>query len=198
MTNLLKNKNNLIGIIYKIHLIDDENDKTCFIDKTRNIVSSMNHHRKEYNSNSNTHFYNFIREKGGLSMFSCDILFESYEISLAELEKKLNEFEELDKHTIISNKQIKKETNKDTIKINACKAFNNWKEKNKEYCKTYNKKYKIANNERLKTRITCECGGVYTRANPTTHISTDIHLKYLKRQQEEEEELINGVVIGIL
>jgi hypothetical protein len=189
MTNLLQNKNNLIGIIYKIQLINDNEDKTCFIDKTRNIISSMNYHRREYNKHTNTPFYNFIREKGGLNMFSCDILFESYEISLAELENKLNEFEELYKHTIISNKQSKKSPNKDAIKINQCKAFNDWKAKNKEYCQNYNKKYKLANIERLKTRITCECGGVYTRANSTTHNATDIHLKYLKRQQEEA----NGV-----
>lgn len=195
MTNLLKNNNNLIGIIYKIQLNDDDDDKTCFIDKTRNIVSSMNQHRREYNKHTNTPFYNFIREKGGLNMFSCDILFESYEITLAELENKLVEFEELYKHTIISNKKNKNPPNKDTIKINESKAFNDWKAKNKEYCQNYNKKYKLANSERLKTRIKCDCGGMYTRANSTTHNSTVTHLKYLKQQQEEEELLTNDGVL---
>lgn len=194
MTNLLQNKNNLTGIIYKIQLINDEDDKTCFIDKTRNIISSMNRHRVEYNNHSNTPFYNFIREKGGLNLFSCDILFESYEITLADLETKMTEFEELFKHTIISNKQPKKLRNKDAIKINESKAFNDWKTKNKEYCQNYNKKYKLANSERLKARITCECGGVYTRSNPSTHILTDVHLNYLKKQQEEEKLILDGIL----
>lgn len=180
---------NTIGIVYKIQLINDENDKTCYIDKTRNVVSSMTYHKKEYNKQIDTPFYNFIREKGGMNMFSCNILFESSNISLIELENKMKEFEENYKHTLISNKQRQRVPNKDYIKINTDADGTDWASKYKQYCKKYDKQYKITNNDRLKTRITCDCGGVYTRSNPTTHLSTDIHLRYLIRLKEEEEEL---------
>jgi hypothetical protein len=54
---------------------------------------------------------------------------------------------------------------------------------NKEYLKEYYRKNKEKLNINANEKISCECGGKYTRQNKLNHFKTQKHLKYIKDSQ---------------
>lgn len=190
MTNNLLKKNNCIGYVYKISLTNSEEDdvcppdEKCYIGITRNLISRIAQHKKEYNKNSvKTPLYDLIREKGGFDNFECDILFESYDISYEDLLEKEAEFIELDKYNHVGRLR-----NTGALADGLKSYLKEWRKKNPDYRKQYNEK----NKHILKKHIICDCGGVYTKANPTTHKKTKRHLNYLSECDDKLLLELNG------
>jgi len=70
------------------------------------------------------------------------------------------------------------EKNKEEINKKHKKYNEENKEKIKEYMKEYHEKNKEKINERTKEKMTCKCGGKFTRGNKSIHLKTKKHQIY--------------------
>jgi len=93
--------------------------------------------------------------------------------------QKAKEYNENNKVEIAAKKKKYYEKNKDEI----AQKLKEYREANKVEINEYNKQYREANIEILKSKqnekLTCDCGGKYTRSNYSTHCRTKKHQDYL-------------------
>ena len=86
----------------------------------------------------------------------------------------------------IEEERIRKELKAD---LNSCSCFKS-REEHLDNRKNYYinnkdkfKNYYITNKEKSGEKISCVCGGKYTRQNKSTHLKSQKHLKYIKDSQ---------------
>jgi len=124
--------------------------------------------------------------------------YEIYELEKVNDESKLNEREYYYiQHTYCVNircgtyeqKEYKKEWY-ETNRERRLKEMKEYREANKEKIK----EYREANKEKMNEKISCLCGGCYTKVNKTTHEETKKHLKFLNNStnKDEKESISNG------
>jgi len=54
-----------------------------------------------------------------------------------------------------------------------------WRDDNKDHVKEYDKEYREANKDKINQKITCLCGGKYTKQNKAQHERTTKHKQFI-------------------
>ncbi len=85
-----------------------------------------------------------------------------------------SELEFIEKHYILNNTCVNKRVPKRTHK----EWYNQQIKENPNYLKEKYKKYGGVERN-IRTKKTCECGGVYIQRNLKIHLQTDKHIKYV-------------------
>jgi len=156
-------------IIYKIYC-KDETITDCYVGSTDNldrrfgehISTCNNENSKEYNKKA----YKFIREHGGFDNFIIEKIIECDEDNRYEAE--VHYFLKLN------------------AKLNSLwprRSSKQYHIDNKEHRNEINRQYYNDNREQIaeqkRTKIGCECGSVFRRADILRHKKTKKHLNYL-------------------
>lgn len=82
---------------------------------------------------------------------------------------------------------IKPQLSLEDKKATKKKYYNLNKEYIKKYTKKYFKQYLIENKDKLYSKFFCDCGGRYQLHNKGNHLKTNMHKKWLKKQQVTSE-----------
>ena len=178
-----------IYTFYKI-ICKDENIKDCYVGKTTNLNKRwISHKSKCNNENSNGYnfkLYQFIRENGNIDNWNIiEIEKNEYDNKEACLRERYW-FEELNANlnivipsrTLKEYEENRKENKKEYHKEYYQKNIEKLKEYNKNR-KDYHNEYYQKNIEKLNEKITCECGGKYTKKGKSKHLKTKKHQDYL-------------------
>lgn len=162
--------------IYKIYC-KDENIKECYIGSTKNLDDRIKEHQRKCNNpKCNIKVYKFIRENGGFNNWN-----------FVEIEKtdKENRFirerfwidsnSNLNEHIPTRTLKEYKYVKKDYISNRSKNYYEN--NKNKLLNSAY--EYRKINQNKIKEKFNCECGGRYTRNSKSIHLKTSKHINYM-------------------
>ena len=67
------------------------------------------------------------------------------------------------------------------LKFAKNESTNKWRNNNKENYKEYGKAYYQNNKEKMKEKITCECGSIIRKSNLSPHKKTKKHFNLMKK-----------------
>lgn len=189
MENTFKNNNIISGKVYKLYC-KDENIKDCYIGSSIDLNGRLQKHKSNsHNENSpkyNLTVYKKIRECGGWNNWKCDILDEIENPTrkqLIALERIYYE-EHIDTATLNTFYcgRTKKEGNKAWWKKNPDYMLQ-YREKNEEKLKKYNKNYYDKNCEKIKNyykeKVHCQCGCVVSKGAYIKHLTSRKHKKLM-------------------
>ena len=151
-------------VIYKL-CCKDLNIKDIYVGSTCNFINRKHRHKLCcYNENDtkkyNYKVYKFIRENGG---------FENWDMILIE-------------EYSCENKQQKLQRERYWLEELKASLNGNVPGRDiKEYLKEYHETNKERISEKLKEKMTCECGSVYRKADKLRHEKSKKHLDYINK-----------------
>jgi hypothetical protein len=179
--------------IYKLKHKDDYNDENIYVGHTTNWVKRKYHHNWCCKSENNKEYgekkYKYIRENGGWDEWIMDWIEnypcnnereaqarEQYHIDLNN--SRLNEvraFTTQEEHR--ERRREYKEENKEKLK----EDNKNWYENNKGNHRQKAKKWYDNNQDKVKEKITCECGCIDLKYGLKRHITSKKHIEGLNK-----------------
>jgi group I intron endonuclease len=161
------------SVVYAI-VCKNENIKDMYVGSSSNFEQRKRDHKSDcYNVNRhhyNRKVYKFIRDNGGFDNFKFEILEEVCCENKQELRSRERYF--LEQLGASLNSHVPSRTQKEYKK--------KYREENREETQEYNKKYYKENQDKLKEKINCECGGRYTRPHKAKHFKSKKHQHYIK------------------
>jgi hypothetical protein len=161
--------------IYKICCLDTS-ITDIYVGSTTNFNKRKHSHKSAYNSSipkySKLKVYNFIRENGGwenwsmveIKKFNCN---DKRELYTEEMKIMIEHKSTLNSFQSITTKDERKEK----MRLQSQKFRDN----NPEKIRLQNQK----SYEKGKIKISCECGGLFTKNSLSVHKRTNIHKLYL-------------------
>jgi t-SNARE complex subunit (syntaxin) len=181
----------------------------CYIGSTKDFNIRKNKHKSNcYNKNEkhyNINLYQFIRANGGWDNFEmveickCDTdkLRETEQYHIDFIKPSLNEvrafgidyerrkenckdYYERNRDVIRKYKKDYREKNRDKIVEKNRKWYNDNKDELLKKYKEYRENNKDKIKERQKTKLTCECGTIYTTTNKARHFKSNKHKNYIQ------------------
>ena len=196
------------SIIYKI-CCNDLKIKEIYIGSTTNFTKRKQLHKSCCNNiNGKLHhlkLYKCIRDNGGwvnwsmilIDTVSCESKLELHKIEREYIEKNNSVLNcNIPCRTAKEQKEKKKEYHKQYYEDNRekrneydkkyyqkNKQYNNYNEYYKKYSKKYYQKNKQKINEKLKEKITCECGATITKCNKPRHNKTKKHINFINNNK---------------
>jgi len=157
------------SLIYKL-CCNNTDIKDIYIGSTTDFIKRKNCHKTTCNNpNAEGHYfkvYQFIRENNGWDNWSM-VLVEKYPCeSKLQLKQRERYFIELLESKLNCNipMRFQKEYRNDNI----------------DKVKEYQKGYYLKNADKIKKKITCECGSTITNGERLSHCKSQKHLKYLE------------------
>jgi hypothetical protein len=174
--------------IYKegfIYLIESADGCLKYIGSTSNFQKRMNEHKCDYYRYVNKKFhycssFDIIKDPG----YTSKILEKHINIMDNDLRKREGEIIRQYKGV---NKIITGRTQKE------------WRIDNNDKIKTYSKNYNESHKAEINKKMTCKCGGRYTKINKTHHEKSTLHKDFLKKQEDQQKlkDSINKVLEGL-
>lgn len=165
---------------YKI-VCKDLSITECYVGQTTNFNKRKSYHKSSCinNSDKKHHLlvYDFIREHGSWDNWSM-ILIETRSFDNV-LEANKRERELIEELSATLNKVV------------PCRTVEEYKIDKKDEIKERWGKYYDEHKEEIAlkraTKITCDCGSIYTKREKHRHCKTKKHQQYLQRQQEGQQ-----------
>jgi len=152
-------------VIYKI-VCNDLSVTDCYVGHTTSFIDRKGHHKSQCNNEKglkyNLKVYKTIRANGGWQNFS-----------MIEIEK----YPCKDNNEATARERFWYENLKGTM--NSCVPNRSDKE--------YNEKYYVENQEKIKEKIYCICGGKYTITHKAKHFKTNKHLNFITSNNKDAE-----------
>ena len=196
------------SIIYKLCCKNPE-IKDIYIGSTTDFRKRKYSHKTACLNTNNKKFnrkvYNFIRDNGNWENWDM-VMIEEYKDceNKLQLEKKERYYIEQLNSTLncnIPTRTVKEYETLHREKINErCRKYvleneekiNKWRkeyyQKNKENIqkkdRIRSKQYRIDNKEKLRTKMSCDCGSIFNKRALKEHLKTKKHIKYLENNNE--------------
>jgi len=152
------------AVIYKIEHM--ENPELLYVGSTTDFIRRKQQHKNICNNNNhkkyNCKVYEMIRANDGWESFKIMIIKEFPCESKIEL--------------VIEEEKHRKELQ---ATLNSYKAYRT-NEERKEYLKELHTKHYEANKEKLKEKITCECGSIFRKSDKTQHEKSLKHCQFIQ------------------
>ena len=177
---------------YKI-VCNDLNIKDCYVGHTTNFVKRRCHHKSDCNlphaKNYNYSVYKFIRENGGwdnwemvlIETLNCENLLEVNKIE-REFVEKLNACLNIQVPTR-TQEQWRHDKREELLSKKRDDYYNNRERYRKQQKDNYENNKEERSNK-LKTKITCDCGAVVRKADYKRHEKTKKHQDYINSLED--------------
>ena len=150
-------------VIYK--LVHNEDESLIYVGSTTDFTRRKSQHKHDCNNPNSKKYnhkkYQMIRGNGGWDMFK-----------MIEIEKfQCNDKREAEKRENEIMNELK-------ANMNSIKSHCGYDTKNE-----YNKQYRIDNKDKIKEKITCECGCMIRRDNIAKHRKSKKHIQRMEQLQ---------------
>ena len=182
----------MLGFVYKL-CSKDPSIEEIYVGSTINITDRMKSHKSNSNNANNRKYnykvYKFIRDNGGWTDWTYDILEECDVESKEELELCYEDTWIINLEPQLNSQRARRtpkeyrEENKEKITIKNKEYY----QQNREQLIKRKKKYREENKEQISIKanekFNCECGGRYTRAHKSVHEKSKKHLDFINNKK---------------